>query len=381
MSATPAWPCRRGDADGDFWADALDSCPSVANPDQTDSTGDGTGDACAPVEQLSTDGCYAATDSIGPPGPADPVHDPGSGIVWTDTLAVTTNSVVGPWRSASPFRFYGRAYTELFVSSNGFVVFPGGVAVGDAGIDPVPTALAPDGYVAGVWAPQVHDGDGLVRTALVGPAGSRRRVVEFRDYQLRSGQIFAGFRIELYEGSDRIEVHYDEAGASDVDTGRGMAGIESPGGDAGLQWAGAPGGGAFYLAGQAVRYTPRDGATADTDGDGRADCRDNCRNAPNPSQSNVDGDDRGDACECGDQNGDGRVDVNDILAINRAIFGLEPARPALRRERRRRLRHPGHPRGERPPLRSAHLLQRLPPALSQSQLPISTKADQSTGCW
>jgi hypothetical protein len=58
----------------------------------------------------------------------------------------------------------------------------------------------------------------------------------------------------------------------------------------------------------------------DGDCDGILDADDNC---PGLRTSNVDDADRngiGDECECGDQNGDGTVDVMDLLAINAAIF-------------------------------------------------------------
>jgi hypothetical protein len=58
----------------------------------------------------------------------------------------------------------------------------------------------------------------------------------------------------------------------------------------------------------------------DVDGDGVSDAPDNCAAWPNPSQGDVDGNDIGDACECGDQNGDGTVNVSDVIAINAAIF-------------------------------------------------------------
>ena len=71
------------DADGDGIRDHRDNCPDVANPDQTDSLGDGVGDACRPalegrggscavcdpcyVDEDCGDGglCYLTTDAVG----------------------------------------------------------------------------------------------------------------------------------------------------------------------------------------------------------------------------------------------------------------------------------------------------------------------------
>jgi hypothetical protein len=68
-----------------------------------------------------------------------------------------------------------------------------------------------------------------------------------------------------------------------------------------------------------------EGASADRDGDGVADDGDVCPFHPDPQQEDVDQNGRGDLCECGDQNGDGLVDVRDLVAINLAIFN-----PSLR---------------------------------------------------
>jgi hypothetical protein len=68
-------------------------------------------------------------------------------------------------------------------------------------------------------------------------------------------------------------------------------------------------------------------SAADTDGDGVADPIDVCPAFPNPDQSDRDGNGIGDVCECGDQNGDARVDVQDLIAINIAIFNPQLATP------------------------------------------------------
>jgi hypothetical protein len=61
----------------------------------------------------------------------------------------------------------------------------------------------------------------------------------------------------------------------------------------------------------------------DRDGDGAGDAQDVCPDWADPDQRDSDGDGRGDACECGDQNGDGTVDVADIVSINGAIYGSQ----------------------------------------------------------
>jgi hypothetical protein len=58
----------------------------------------------------------------------------------------------------------------------------------------------------------------------------------------------------------------------------------------------------------------------DTDADGVADNVDNCPFYPTANQADTDANGRGDACECSDQDLNGRVNVADIVAISAAIF-------------------------------------------------------------
>lgn len=60
---------------------------------------------------------------------------------------------------------------------------------------------------------------------------------------------------------------------------------------------------------------------ADRDGDSQCDASDNCPFVYNPTQlPDTDGQGRADICTCGDSNGDGRVTVSDIVALNLCIF-------------------------------------------------------------
>jgi hypothetical protein len=68
-------------------------------------------------------------------------------------------------------------------------------------------------------------------------------------------------------------------------------------------------------------------APPDTDGDAIEDPDDNCPAFANAAQSDVDANGIGDLCECGDQNGDGRVNVLDLIAINLAIFNPSQVTP------------------------------------------------------
>ncbi len=69
-------------------------------------------------------------------------------------------------------------------------------------------------------------------------------------------------------------------------------------------------------------------ATLDSDGDGEPDASDNCPRAPNPSQSDDGGvgssvaDGVGNACQCGDVDGDGLGDPSDVQAIRLFLAGL-----------------------------------------------------------
>jgi hypothetical protein len=63
--------------------------------------------------------------------------------------------------------------------------------------------------------------------------------------------------------------------------------------------------------------------TLDRDEDGIPDASDNCPNVANPDQHDTDANGIGNACQCGDVNGDGFTNVSDALKIARGQVGTE----------------------------------------------------------
>jgi hypothetical protein len=68
------------DADGDYIPDAMDSCPSVQNPDQADSDGDGVGDACPVYQDFDGDGVADKEDNCPNIATSDFADQDGDGI-------------------------------------------------------------------------------------------------------------------------------------------------------------------------------------------------------------------------------------------------------------------------------------------------------------
>ena len=121
-----------------------------------------------------------------------------------------------------PFTFYGVTYTTLTVSTNGLITFGGA----DPAYMPVNinTTTTPNDLpsIAVFW----HDwtfqflGSDEALYATVGAPGERRLIVQWDFAQSRAGTATdtVTFEAKLFEGSNNIEFHYDDATVSDDST-------------------------------------------------------------------------------------------------------------------------------------------------------------------
>jgi hypothetical protein len=294
------------DDDGDGVANLCDNCPLLANPDQGDRNGDAIGDACAVQGRPDSRGCYRAFDTLAPPDGNQPTY------AFVDISSTGTQAGIGAHQvsNALPigfdFSFYGATYSQVFISSNGFLSFLPGQGEGCCGEGAFPDPLAPNAIVTGLWG-HYHPNFTSIRYQTLGSAPARRFVVQFTDVSNSNSGSLDTFEIILEEGSNEMLVQYASAVSGSFSSTIG--GIENQTGSEGLRWAGP---GDVSLVNQAVRYAPTAALTDDSDGDGFVDCRDTCPSAINPDQADSDGNGVGDLCNgAEDADGDEWADALD----------------------------------------------------------------------
>ena len=170
---------------------------------------------------------------------------PGSGAV---TVLDTADDSAVTVSLGFPFVFYGTAYTSISISSNGIVTF-GGI---DTDWDPVdftndsPAANRPT--IAPLWHDWTYQyfGSDAVYYVTRGNPGNRRFIVHWSAplSDTGPGEDTVNFEVKLFEGTNNIEFHYDDATVSDdanVSNGKdatvGIRDINGQTNNRNLRWA------------------------------------------------------------------------------------------------------------------------------------------------
>jgi len=108
------------------------------------------------------------------------------------------------------FNFYGNTYSEVYISSNGFLTFTSGQSSGCCSGQNLPSVSTPNNLVAGFWE-DLNLSQGNIRYETLGVAPDREFVVGFYD----NPHFFDGppvtFEMILHESTSNIEFQYGDA--------------------------------------------------------------------------------------------------------------------------------------------------------------------------
>jgi hypothetical protein len=180
-------------------------------------------------------GGYYYADQDEPVGPTYSFED----ISTTGTLLpLLDDEVSGALPIGFTFSYYGVDYSDIYVSSNGFITPVSTTDDGCCSGDALPSSNGPDAIIAGWWADLQPDqggyGEALYYQTL-GTSPNRRFIVQFTDVPHYFDYVnLVTMQFKLFEGTNDIEVHYL---AAPSDGGVHSAGIENQDGTIGLQYA------------------------------------------------------------------------------------------------------------------------------------------------
>jgi len=265
------------------------------------------GGAPAAAELItSTDGCYESNDTITTPDDNPPAVD-FRDISGTGTLLVIgDNSTSAPILIGFPFGYYGAVYTDVYVSTNGFLSFEPPGSSGSPGN--LPSTSNPNGTVAGFWKELEISVGGAIYTELQGPPGDQEFIVQWNalPHPDTGGLFTSTFQIVLQERLSAIEFQFRDVDGFNRNT---VAGIEDQEGREGLEVFRDS---YFQLIDEAIRVTV---VGDDADGDNIASCLDNCVDVSNPAQTDGDGDGFGDDCDTCIGLGDADADFDGLCTF------------------------------------------------------------------
>lgn len=148
-------------------------------------------------------------------------------------VALGDDAVSGPVPIGFAFEYYGEFYTQLYISSNGFVTFNSGSNSGCCTGVAIPTPGGVDNMIAGFWEDLSPNNGGTIRRQTLGTAPNRELVVGYYQIQHFRGNTPVEMEIILRENGDLIELQYTTA--TTAGEGDHSVGVESAGGQFGTQ--------------------------------------------------------------------------------------------------------------------------------------------------
>ncbi|MBN1402757.1 MAG: DUF11 domain-containing protein, partial [Anaerolineae bacterium] len=161
-------------------------------------------------------------------------------FAWIDAtagqlLSVGDDDCVGPLELGFELSFYGQAYSDIYVNSNGMVLFG---ACSDAFSNKaIPNGEQPNAFAAPFWDDlQPGVGSGRLYFAVVGAAPRRIAVVEWHQVRFYGSTEEQTFQVLLHEGTHRIVYQYLDVNGARGAGSSATVGIENGDGTEGIQY-------------------------------------------------------------------------------------------------------------------------------------------------
>jgi hypothetical protein len=122
-------------------------------------------------------------------------------------VALGDDQVSGAIPIGFSFTFFCTTYTDIFISSNGFLTFNGASGSGCCSGSPIPTATITD-FIAGTWNDLYPPAGGSITYQTQGVSPNRVFIVDYTgiNHCCSAGPINT-FQIKLFETSNNIEIH------------------------------------------------------------------------------------------------------------------------------------------------------------------------------
>ena len=110
--------------------------------------------------------------------------------------------------------FYGSFYTQVYVSSNGFITFNSGSGSGCCSGLPIPSPGGINNFIAGFWEDLNPSNGGTIRYQTLGTPPNREFVVGFYQVEHFRGNSPVEMEMIIKEGSGVVELQYTTATTS-----------------------------------------------------------------------------------------------------------------------------------------------------------------------
>ena len=148
------------------------------------------------------------------------------------TVSLSDDSVSGAIPIGFDFEFFGTTYSQVWISSNGYIMFDGGTANGCCTGQPIPSSGSPNALVAIWWEDLDPVHGGSVRYGTSGVAPNRVFIAEYSSTpHYPSGTPIIAQAV-LYEGTNEIDINCSNCAS---DGGTHSQGIEDSTGTLGVQ--------------------------------------------------------------------------------------------------------------------------------------------------